>query len=539
METNKISLQNKPKLFNYFKIYNFWIKAGLVFLFFFSLFLSLHLLNGHFTSSDDPYYHAKHALLIEQSGQLNLIKPWLEFQFFNYAPTDLWWGFHLGMALFIHFFGLFLGVEIFVSFLAALVFLVFYLVLSGLKIKYASVWTGLLFFSSTIFCYRLFLERPHLLSMIVFPLAIYYLIKNKNFWLFILSLIYILFYHLAPLIILLAGLYIAVDAYYKKQINLQPLIASAGGILAGIIIHPAGLNYLYVMFVVSFKIFFLKFSGVNLNIGGELQFISFFEFLKANFLVLCFYILAVVIFLSLKKRSSRPEISCFLFLYSSFWFVVSLLVPRGVEYWLPAVFLFVTFIFNDFIKTDEFYQIKHSLAGKINFKITGFFLISVLVLIIFNNLSNIYCDLYYNSAKELSANYEQANLWLKANSEKGSVIFYDNWSMWPMMFYYNDYNHYITGMDPTLLYEYDARTYWLWQNISAQGVYCDEPKLCLNISPREQIRLIPITIKTVFRAKYAVVSNYENSNLVKTLNNLKAEVRLVFKNNDLLIYEMK
>lgn len=517
----------------------FLSKLFLVFVLSFLLFFIAHLFINGFVSADDPYYHSKHAFLIEQSGRLNLIEPWLEFNFLNYAPVDLWWGFHLGMALFVHWFGLFLGVKIFISFLAALVFSVFYLVLNKLDIKYPLVWPLFLFSSSIIFSYRLFLERPHLLSMIVLPLAILCLAKGKNLWLFFLSLFYVLGYHLAPLIIFFTLIYSAVDVYINKRINLKPLIASAGGILAGIIIHPASLNYLYVMFTTIFKIFFLKFSSVNLNIGGEVQLMDFFKFLEYNFLVLCFYILAVAIFLSLRKRSLNPVLSIFLFLYSSLWFIITLTIPRGVEYWLPAVLLFAAFIFNNFLETGEARQMKDWLTSKMNLKIFGFFLVSILVLIIFYNLSNVFCNLRDNKTDELGANYQQANNWLKANTEKGSVVFYDNWSMWPMMFFYNDYNRYIIGMDPTLTYEYDERIYWLWRNISSQGLYCGEPEPCLTLSPREQIALVPLTIKTVFRAKYAVVSNYKESNLIKTLNSLKARVRLVFKNKDLLIYEMK
>ena len=126
-----------------------FFKSAMVFLFFFFLFFFTHLLNGQFISSDDPYYHAKHALLIEQSGEINLVEPWLEFHFLNFAPADYWWGFHLGMAIFIHWFGLFLGVEIFASILATLVFLIFYLILNELRVKYPLAWLSFLFFSST------------------------------------------------------------------------------------------------------------------------------------------------------------------------------------------------------------------------------------------------------------------------------------------------------------------------------------------------------------------------------------------------------
>lgn len=515
------------------------IKSFLIFIVFFAIFLLAHFLREGLTSADDPYYHAKHALLIEQSSRLNLVEPWLEFHFFNYAPVDPWWGFHLGMALFIHWFGLFLGVKIFTSLLGALVFSSFYLVLNKLKLNYPLVWTLFLFFSSTIFDHRLFYERPHLLSMIVWPLAFLFLVKRKNFWLFVLSLVYVLCYHLAPLIILLALVYLLVDAYTNRRINLRPLIATAGGILAGIIIHPASLNYLYVIFMQSWQILFLKFTGVDLHLGSEVQYINFSEFLNANFLAVLFYILAVVLFLSLNKIGQNSLISNFLFLCSSFWFLVTLLVPRGVEYWLPLTLIFAAVMFSDFSIRQDFKQVKNWLADKMNLKVIGFFLASSLVIIIFYNLSNVFCSLYYNNTDEVGANYEQANDWLKANTKKDSIIFYDNWGMWPMMFFYNDHNHYITGIDPTFLYEYDKRIYWLWRNLSSQGLYCDQSKPCLALSPREQIKLVPLTIKTVFRAKYAVVSNYENSNLIKVLNNLKTQVRLVFKNKDLLIYEMK
>jgi len=517
---------------------NIYLKASLVFLFFFTLFLSAHFLDNGFTSGDDPYYHAKHASLIAQSGSLNLVKPWLEFHFFNYAPTDPWWGFHVGMALFVYLFGAVLGVKIFASFLAALIFLVFYLILGKLKIKYAAFWTFFLFVSSSIFSYRLLLERPHLLSMIVFPLAIYLLITNKNFWLFLLALVYALCYHLSPLILLLVGIYIFVDAYHKKQINLKPLIAASGGVLSGIIIHPQSLNYLYISYIHLGQVLFLRLAGVDLNIGGELQIIDFSNFLSGNFLIILLSLLAVPLFITFKKYSRNLIASDFLFLYSSLWFMVALIVPRAVEYWLPAAVLFAAVVFNDVAETAEYEQGKKFISARANLRIISFFLAGGLIVIIFNNLAGLYISLSSSRVDVTGENFKQANLWLKANSAPGSMIFYNNWGMWPMMFYYNDYNHYITGMDPTLLYEYDNRTYWLWHNLAGDGLACDQSTPCLNLSPAQQINLAPDAIKNVFRSKYAVLVNNPPGNLVKALNSLHGKAKLVFKNTDLLIYEM-
>ena len=522
-----------------FKSKSLFFRSTLIFIFFFSLFLSTHLFQGRFASSDDPYYHAKHALLIEQSGQLNLVKPWLEFHFLNFAPADYWWGFHLGLALFIHWFGLFLGVEIFVSFLAALVFLIFYLILNELKVKHSLVWVFLLLFSSTDFFFRLLLERPHLLAIIFLPLAFLVLIKGKNFWLFVLSLFYALGYVLAPLIILQTLFYLAVDAYVKKRINLRPLIASAGGVLAGVIIHPYSLNYLYGMFVQDWLVLFLRFTGTNLNLGVEVRFLGPTDFLQSNFLTLLCFVIAVVLFFSLNKIGKNAVVNNFLFLCSCFWLLVTLLVPRGVEYWLPVTLIFSAVMFRQFLESEEYWQIKNWLADKINLKVVGFFLVSALSLVMLINLVRIFGVLYNTNDGEINLNYQRANLWLKANTQEGSVVFYNSWDMWPMMFFYNDYNHYVLGMDATSMYEFDQRTYWLWRNIADTGLYCDQPKPCFNLSPRQQLKLVPLAIKTVFRAKYVVISNYEKSRLDTTLASLKNQAERVFKNKDLEIYEMK
>ena len=69
------------------------VKPFLIFIAFFLVFITTHLyINvNKFTTLDDPYYHAKHSFLLSESGQLNLVRPWLEFHFLQYAE-----GFHCG-----------------------------------------------------------------------------------------------------------------------------------------------------------------------------------------------------------------------------------------------------------------------------------------------------------------------------------------------------------------------------------------------------------------------------------------------------------
>lgn len=514
------------------------IKIFLVFLGFGALFLASQLSIKGFFSDDDPYYHAKHSALMAESGNFALVRPWLRFHFFNYAPTDPWWGFHVIQALFIKFFNIIIGTKILASLLASLAFTVFYYILKKQNVFFPLFWTALYFSSSALFLGRLLLERPFLLALSVLPLAFYYASRKKYFYLFLLSLVYALFYNLAPLVIFLAVFYAAIEYLTIKQVDLKIIIAAAAGVTAGFLLHPYSLNYIFVAGVHFFQVIFLKFGGVNLSVGDEIQTPGFIYFIRANFLAIIFYLLAVIIFFGLKKMRWSAA-NYFLFAYSFFWFFITLILPRGVEYWLPLGWIFIALAFNDFYASYEYGQIKDFFARLFNLKVLSFFIISFMAVIIFCNYSLIYLNIHSQNQNQFPAAMAQANDWLKANTPAGSLIFYNNWGLWPLMFYYNDYNQYITGVDPTFLYEYDHKLFWLWNNISYYGLYCDRPETCLDASPRDNARLIKTAIKEKFQADYILLANNQDQPLAKFLRSSQKNFIKVFNNEQVLIYKIR
>lgn len=519
---------------------NLIIKCGLVFLLFFSLFLLRHLAIDNFYGTD-AYYHTKHSWLIAQTNDIDLVEPWLEFHFLKFAPTDPWWGHHLILAAIIKLSTPVLGAKIFASLLAALVFSVFYFILIKFKVNYAFIWTWLFFSSSVAFLYRLFLARPLLLAMSFLPLA-FYLMARKRYWpLFFLSLSYTLLYNLAPIIIIIAVLYLAVDYYYKKRINLKILISSCAGILAGILIHPQSLNYGYVIYIHLWQVLYLKFKGVYLGVGSEIHLNGFFPFLRSAFIVVVLFIIAFAILLAFKKlRQGKSKIVISsLCLISSSWLIVALFVPRAGDYWMPFTWLFIALTFNGLWQLKEYGQVTRFFREKINLKILKFFLLSVLSIIIINNYIYIFINLrelkdYNNTNIQL----KQASDWLINNTEKNSIIFNNRWDIWPLMFYYNSHNHYIVGMDPTFLYDYNKELFWSWYNISHRGLYCNKEEECLKVSPAEKINLIKSTIKEKFRANYILIVNDPEHALVKVLNHKQDDYLLVFQNELFVIYKV-
>jgi len=516
-----------------------FITAILIFIIFFSLFFFIHSRIKGLYTIDDPYYHVKHAYLMADSGNYVLVKPWLEFHFFKYAPVDAYWGYHIILAVLINFFGILTGAKILASLLSALAFPVFYLILKDYKIKFALLFTFLYFASSYFFQFRLLSERPYIAAFTVLPLGFWLLSRKKYVWLFALSFIYTIFYELSPLIIILAGFYCLAEYYFNKNINLKPIISTAGGVLTGILLHPNFLNYFYLIFISLFQILFLKFSGVNLNVGAELHTGKFFDYVNQNSIGLAFYLLVLAVFFALPKikNEAKNSITYFLFIYSGSWFVFSLIVPRGIDYWYPFAWLFIVFVFNNLLNSPEWRMIKKFIISRVNAKILIFFMVSVIFSLVLYNFIYIYGQVMSRSQDTIDNDFQEANEWLIKNTPKNSIIFYANWSIWPLMFFYNDHNHYVAGMDPTFLYEYDRNTYWVWKNIGSYGQYCAD-EFCSDFIPARNIFQVKHAFREVFGSDFIIMNNDDKwplNNMLKADHN---NYRQTFANKELVIYRV-
>lgn len=514
---------------------------------FFLAFLLVHFSYSGFWAADDSYYHAKHAFLMQQSGDYTILAPWLEFHFLKYAPADSWWGYHVILAALIRFFGIMAGTKILAAALAALVFAVFYWLLRRFSVKKPFVWTALFFFSSAYLEFRLMNERPFTLAQIFLPLAAYLVVRKKNLWLFLLSLVFALLYNLSPLIILTAFLYLPVQYFFRRPVDLKPLLSTTAGVIAGIMLHPESLNYLNVIVIHLWRVLYLKLTGVYLGLATELQTISFFQFVNYNSLSVILFVLAVATYLAFYFR--RPGRAAeaedgflaehYLFLISSAWFLVTLVVPRAADFWLPFCWLFAALVIDRFSRTGEFALVRDYSFRRLDRRVAAFFLSAGFLLVVFNNLMQV-AGYKYNQMRSVDQDYyyQEAAGWLKANSRPGEVVFYDNWSYWPRLFFYNDYNHYITGMDPTFLYEYDPASFWLWFNIAKRGAYCDRPDTCPDSRPREKISLIAPAINEKFRSEYVLAENNPENYLNIVMDRDRAHFKKVFENKKLLIYRL-
>jgi len=514
-----------------------YLKYFGVFFLFLAVFLGWHFLINGFLGTD-PYYHFKHSALIAESGNLTLVGSWAPFHFLTEMPNDPWWLYHVLSAGFIKFFGLMTGAKVISAIFGALVFTVFYFILKKIKIFYPFIWTVLFFFASPAFTVRLLLERPFVLSISFLLLSYYLILKEKYYSLFFLSALYILFYNMAPLVLFLVFIFLIVDYYLKKEINLKPLIFVSGGLLSGILLHPHVLNYLHVMYVHFFKIFYLRFMGVNLNTGTEIQAQGFSSFLEGNILIIIFYIIATALFLKLflSKRAERLELS--LFLISFFWFFIAIFIPRGVEYWAPFGFLFIAILFYKTAKSQDWPIASEWLDKKINLKWLCIFIYSFIFVFAGCNIFMVFGSIAKHNKGNIDYYFQEANNWLIKNTPEDSIIYYPIWSMFPRMFFYNNYNKYLTAFDPTFFYDYNPKIYYIWANMAYSGIYCPKEWPCMDISPRNEIMAIKYALKISLDSSHVLLGN-KDTKLRRTLEFLDRDFKKVYENKELIIFSVQ
>jgi len=394
-----------------------------VFILFFTVFLGWHSLINDFLGTD-PYYHSKHSYLMLENKDFTLVEAWSKFHFLENAPVDLWWAYHLAQAGLIYFFSIIWGTKVLTAISASFVFTFFYFVLNKFKISRPFVWTTLLLFSSVSFTSRMLLERPLIGSVALALLGYYFIAKKKYVSLFILTIFFALYHQMCLMILIPLFFYYLAEFYIDKQIDLKLAVASLGGLLFGIILHPNALNYINTLYITYWQIFYLKFSGVNLSIGSELQTFFLSHLIDDNLVLFIFFIFTLALFFKeLLEKKIKDKILLSLFLISLFWFLVSILIIRGVEYWAPFGLLFIAVAFDRIKKTNDYEIAGKFIKDRIKPRIVLFFISAVVILFLINNALNIFFMINGVNKNNKNIYFKEANDWLISNTEKAKLFF--------------------------------------------------------------------------------------------------------------------
>ena len=431
----------------------------------------------------DTFYHAKMTLLLKD-GNLVTSFPWAYFTVLNETYIDHHLLFHVMLVPFVTFFDPLIGMKVAGVILAILTILTFYYVLKRIGIKYA------LFYSLALmtvgpFIFRMSLGKTPPISIIFLLFILLAIIKKRYILLGVLSYLYVLTYGMWPLAICIVLIYIfatwvinyiytSTSTQYKTECR-KLLTYTLTGIIAGIIINPyfpqniKFYRYLFEIGIVPYdKVF---------KVGSEWASYDFMNIMASGAIVTSLALIAIIFFLvniigNGKSQQINPveknenTISLSLFLMMLFFLFLTSTSVRHIEYLIPFALLFSAYVLsatcrypiNEFISwIAKSYKKNHCLI-----LVTSWLLATVVIIMITKNV--ILTKSYLGSGKNM---YHARNIatWLKNNTPKKSIIFNSDFSNMPYLFYWNHDNHYVVGLDPVFMHQYDASLRQEWQNI--------------------------------------------------------------------------
>ncbi len=307
------------------------------------------------------------------------------------------------------------------------------------------------FFSTPTFLNRMMMMRPHMLSIILMTgmiILLYYgfsgSLKRRIFLplVFVLSFIYGLAYS-NPHFIIATTLAFCLAAYIKdsQRTVFLPLLLSAGGVLAALVLHPQFPSTFINWKIQCIDVMLHTLSREShIQTGLELHRPGW-KWICINGLVFLTAIYNIVLYALLVKKAGFQKLSIegtALLIMTVMWLGASFIVMRSIEYLSPVTFLCTGVLIRD-KRLADIKLTKSIFADNMKmllFSVTG--LASVL-------------SIWINIDRPTNRVYapEKLALWMKhANIESGTLIANVNWSDFPVLFHTMPQYRYISGLDP-------------------------------------------------------------------------------------------
>jgi hypothetical protein len=431
----------------------------------------------------DGYYHIKWSRLLWESLRNHTFPPrftWLPFTTLDpqhYVDHHLL--FHFFQMPFTWFGDLRLGAKISATIFASLAVFSCYWLLVRYRIRFSLVWLLALLACSAPFLYRLSMAKAPPFAIIYLVIAIHLLFSKKYWPLLPLAFIFAETYDMFVLLILAVWIWTAVIGWTERRLEWRPIAWVLLGTTAGLVINPyfpANLHLFYEHLKTK-----ITTSGFSTKVGGEWYPYDSWEFL-GNSVVAC--VAMVVGYLAFDPSDrKRAHHSLFFLVFATVLMIMTARWKRIAEYWPPFAVMFSAFALQPWLEgtrstltrlsTDMLDELQPYLDRnesllpsqeaefKDFWKSTVAAVIAVLLAgLFFLNFADVKELRIHGVTKDIAESephdyYRAGAEWMRANLEPGQIIFNTDWDDFPRLFYYDPAHAYVSGLDPTYLFDKD------------------------------------------------------------------------------------
>ena len=435
----------------------------------------------------DGYYHIKWTRTLWESmksGKFPPVFPWLPLTTLNpkdYVDHHLL--FHIFQIPFAAFSDPRLGAKIASAFFGSLAVFSCYWLLIHYRVRYAFVWLIALLTCSAPFMFRMNMAKAPPFAIIYLVIAIHLFFKRKYWPLLPLSLVFSWTYDLFVLLVMAAVFWVIAIAITERRFEWRPLVFVVVGCMAGLVINPYFPHNLQLLVEhIQIKLTATDFDTV---VGSEWYPYDSWEFL-GNSAVACIAMLVGYIAFE-PSEHRRAHYPIFFLLFSTALMIMTARWKRIAEYWPPFAILFAGFSLKPWLEGYRPYltrlppevldELKPFLDREgvpaASRRESGWW--EVIRMVAVAAVGLVLCVfLFFNlraTVKEIGQSerhdyYSAGAAWMRANVPPGQVVFNTDWDDFPRLFYFDETHYYVSGLDPSYLFDKDPDLSRLYDRIT-------------------------------------------------------------------------
>lgn len=423
---------------------------------------------------NDAYYHIRWSGMLRESLSRGLHLPaftWLPLTVLRASDfVDQHFLFHVALMPFT-FGDLRIGAKLAAPLFAALGITSLFALLAFYRVRYRWLWLLPLLVGSEPFLYRMSMTRAPSLSLVILAAAAYLILERKFVPLGALAFVFVWLYNMFPLIVALAVAYAVAAWLADRRMDLRAFYATAIGAALGLLVNPYFPKDL-LLFAHHARMLLVDTAAIE--VGGEWYPFDTWELLTGSAVIFALCFVALLAFpwpfsrrtadagadgkslgslaqttgeKTLATAENTPEETVaartrralFFLLVAAGLLFMGLRWQRFVEYWPPFLVLFAAFTLDaEPLEWPRGFSMTTTTAA----------LVVVMAAIGVVNVRGARAEIRQTDDPNAMRG---AAMWLAEHTPAGAMVFNVDWAEFTELFYYDQHNVYVSGLDPRYL----------------------------------------------------------------------------------------
>lgn len=424
---------------------------------------ALHFQSPKF-ADPDGFYHFRHASLYMKHGLLSQSFPWVTYSVMSQLQADIWYGFHLLLAPLTLLSDSPTGIKLCGVFLLTLLLCLFFGFCRRERLALPFLWPFVLLFVAPMDLWRWLAIRPHIVSTPLFALLLSFFCRGSLRQIalcgFAIAYVHQTLSWMVPIILVVAFL---VRGLAEKTWAWRETLAGLVGLVLAFLLRPEPFKAARLLYIQIVELSQVKQRGIPLSWANEVFRLKN-EYLVSDFvpfLLLWLGAVAVLLYAQFSRRVSVPPgrralLWSSLVLSVLFFQITSLFSARALESWVCFGVVFVAIVYSEYLHISAKMGEVFALAFRRTLAFGG---VPLLLWMGWHSITH--TQEGFNQVAFEGDRLKPAMEWVKANSRPGEIVFHVNWALFPELFFWNQHNHFIGGMDPIFQYAYNPGLYWM------------------------------------------------------------------------------